>query len=91
MDSMELIINIIGWVGALSLLTAYLLISNGKILGKSYRYQTFNLIGSIGFIVNSYYFGAMPSVALNVIWLFIGIYTITKTFKASRKQINEKI
>jgi len=72
----EFIINVIGWIGALSLLAAYLLISRGKTHGKSNLYQGLNMIGSTGFIVNSYYFGAMPSVALNVIWLLIGITSI---------------
>ncbi|MBT5185760.1 MAG: hypothetical protein HOH19_01785 [Kordiimonadaceae bacterium] len=86
---MELIVNIIGWIGAASLLTGYLLISSGKIVGKSYAYQGLNLLGSFGFIVNSYYFGAIPSVALNVIWLFIGIFTVIIMKRNKRKLKDE--
>ena len=91
MESQELIINIIGWIGALSLLCAYILVSMKITHGSSILYQLLNVIGSIGFIINSYYFGAMPSVGLNSIWLLIGIFTIGKTFKHSRKQANENI
>lgn len=89
MDNIEFIVNIIGWIGAVSLLASYFLISNGKVHGKSYLYQFLNFIGSIGFIVNSYYFGAMPSVALNVIWLFIAIFTVGHLILKARKQENE--
>ncbi|MBL4602853.1 MAG: hypothetical protein JKY84_08910 [Emcibacteraceae bacterium] len=89
--TIELIVNIIGWIGALSLLVAYLLISSGKTHGKTYLYQSLNLIGSGGFIINSYYYGALPSVALNIIWMIIGIYTILKLLKIIRKTENEHI
>ncbi|MBT5765234.1 MAG: hypothetical protein HOI58_00095 [Kordiimonadaceae bacterium] len=91
METQELIINIIGWIGALSLLCGYLLVLLNITHGKSVLYQLLNVIGSIGFIINSYYFGAMPSVGLNLIWLLIGTITIGKTFKNSRKQENENI
>lgn len=76
MDETKLLVDIIGWIGAGSLLLAYLLISTNRVIGKSFVYQGLNMLGSFGFIVNSYYYGAMPSVALNIIWLLIGIYTI---------------
>lgn len=91
MEDQELIINIIGWLGAISLLGAYILVSTKVGHGNSVLYQSLNVIGSLGFIVNSYYFGAMPSVGLNVVWLLIGIITIEKTVKNSRKQKNENI
>lgn len=76
MNETKLLVDIIGWIGAGSLLLAYLLISTNRVIGKSYLYQGLNLLGSFGFIVNSYCYGALPSVALNVIWLLIGLYTI---------------
>lgn len=86
MEETNIIINIIGWIGASSLLTSYLLISNGKTHGKSRLYQSLNLLGSTGLIINSYYYGAMPSVILNVIWVFIGIRTLGLLFFAKRKK-----
>lgn len=86
--SVELCINIIGWAGALALLIAYLLISSGKTHGKSYLYQGLNIFGCIGFIINSGYFGALPSVGLNVIWLGIGLYTTIQIFKKSGETEN---
>lgn len=85
------LVNIIGWIGALSLLAAYLLVSRGKIPGRSYLYQGLNIIGSLGFIINSGYFGAIPSVGLNTIWLLIGIVTIFKINTLSGYTKNEEV
>jgi hypothetical protein len=35
-----------------------------------------NIVGAAGFIVNSGWNGALPSAALNVVWLCIGLYTL---------------
>ena len=67
-----IIIEIIGWAAAAIILAAYILLSLGKLGGRSYLYQWMNVIGAGGFIVNSGYNGAIPSAALNVLWLAIG-------------------
>ena len=78
--------DIVGWVGAGSLLCAYLLISNGKTVGKSYLYQGLNTAGSLGLVLNSFYYGAMPSVILNVIWVMIGVYTFKNMIRKPKEQ-----
>lgn len=55
---------------------AYILLSLGKLEGRSYTYQWMNVIGAGGFIVNSGYNGAIPSAALNVVWAAMGIFTL---------------
>jgi len=54
------------------ILSAYLLLSMGKLTGQSAVYQAMNVAGAAGFIVNGWYHGAIPSAALNVIWMLIG-------------------
>ncbi len=44
----------------------------GKLTGQSVRYQAMNVAGAAGFIVNGWWHGAIPSAALNVIWMMIG-------------------
>jgi hypothetical protein len=44
-----------------------------------------NVFGALGFIVNSYWNGAIPSAALNVVWAGIGIAAITGIVRARRK------
>ncbi len=73
MDDIKLLIDMIGWAGALSLLSAYLLVSNGKLDAKTYAYQNLNLIGSLCLIANTYYYGTYALVFLNSIWALIGL------------------
>ena len=61
-----------GWLGASLILLAYLLLSLGRVNGQSALYQGMNVVGAAGFIVNGWWHGAIPSAALNVIWMLIG-------------------
>ena len=71
-----LLVEIAGWFGATLILSAYLLLSMGRLTGQSGIYQAMNVAGAAGFIVNGWWHGAIPSAALNVLWLFIGIVAL---------------
>ena len=63
-------------MGAGLILAAYLLVSMGRLTGKSPLFQWMNLVGAAGFVVNSGYHGAVPSAVLNVVWMMIGIVSL---------------
>ena len=65
-------VEIAGWGGAALILLAYLLLSMGRVTGQSRLYQWMNVIGAAGFTVNGWWHGALPSAALNVVWMLIG-------------------
>ena len=67
-----LLVEIAGWTGAVLILSAYLLLSMGRLTGQSVVYQGMNVAGAAGFIVNGWWHGAIPSAALNVVWMMIG-------------------
>jgi hypothetical protein len=69
---MRILIEVIGWAGALLILTSYALLSSGRLEGRSRPYQLLNFTGSACFVLNSGYNGAWPSAALNLIWMGIG-------------------
>jgi hypothetical protein len=69
-------IEAVGWTGAGLILIAYLLLSAGRVGGRSRIYQWMNVVGAACFILNSGYNGAVPSAALNVVWAAIGLYTL---------------
>jgi len=73
-----MLIDFIGWLGAGLILGAYYLISAKKASGDSYLYQLINLIGAIALIINAYYKGAIPFVALNIVWVAIAIKSLIK-------------
>ena len=72
MTPLEIAVEVAGWVGAALILLAYLLLSAGKLTGQSLIYQGMNVVGAAGFIINGWWHGAIPSAALNVLWLLIG-------------------
>ena len=72
MSPLEVAVEVAGWAGAALILGGYLLITMGKVTGQSALYQWMNVAGAAGFIVNGWWHGAVPSAALNVIWMMIG-------------------
>jgi hypothetical protein len=68
----ELAVEIAGWAGAVMILLAYLLLSANRLTGQSLVYQGMNILGAAGFVINGWWHGAVPSAALNVLWLLIG-------------------
>jgi hypothetical protein len=72
------IIDILGWIGAALLLSAYLQVSAGRWQGRTRAYQLLNLGGSLLFIINTGYHGAYPSVAVNIVWAAIAVRTLAR-------------
>ena len=72
MSAIELAVEVVGWAGALLILAGYVLITTGKLTGKSLAYQAINVLGAAGFAINGRWHRALPSVALNIVWLIIG-------------------
>jgi hypothetical protein len=70
-STLEIAVEVVGWMGAALILSAYLLLSLGKVTGQSMLYQAMNAVGAAGFIVNGWWHGAIPNTALNVVWMII--------------------
>jgi hypothetical protein len=73
---MNLVIEIVGWAGAALVLLAYGLLSAHKLKSRSVTYQMLNIGGSIGLVINTLWNGAIPSAAVNLIWLAIGAHAL---------------
>jgi hypothetical protein len=73
-----LVVNVLGWAGAAALLLAYALVSTGRLPPESARFQMTNIAGALALMVNSTYFGALPSAFLNVVWIAIGIVALVR-------------
>ena len=68
------------------LLAAYALLSTGRLKAESLTYQVMNILGAAGFVVNSGWNGALPSAAMNVVWIGIGLYAL----RQQRRHLNIK-
>ena len=71
-----MLVDVAGWIGVVALLVAYGLVSTKRIEGDSVVYQMLNLVGAGLLIANSFYYGAYPSVGINVIWIGIAVYAL---------------
>ena len=72
----QIIVDILGWVGAVAYLVAYALVSLKKVEGDSLLFQGINIFAGILLIVNTFYWKAYPSAALNVAWIGIALFTL---------------
>ena len=84
MSGIELFVEIAGWIGAGLILGGYLLVSMDKLTGRSPVFQWMNLVGAAGFVINSSYHGAIPSAALNIVWMMIGLVSLWRIMKRGR-------
>ena len=74
----RLFVDAAGWLAALLILGGYALLTAGKVTARSPLYQWMNVVGAVGFVINSGYFKAWPSAVLNVIWAGIGIVALIR-------------
>lgn len=77
-------IDAVGWIGAGLVLIAYGMVSTKRLEGNSIAYQLLNVAGSVGMLVNTYARGALPSAAVNVIWIAMGLYVLFHVTKRRR-------
>jgi hypothetical protein len=73
-------LQIIGWLGMVTILVAYFLMTFSIIESKSMIYHGMNLVGSIGIILVTWKRKDYQPMLLNVIWMIIAIIAILKVF-----------
>ncbi len=74
----DLLVDIAGWAGAILILAGYGLLTAGKLTSRDASYQWMNVVGAVGFIINSAWHSAWPSAILNVIWVGIGVVALSR-------------
>lgn len=72
----NVLVEIAGWLAAVLILLAYALLSTGRLRAGSRLYQGLNLVGALGFVINSGWNGALPSAVLNVVWMGLALYAL---------------
>ena len=76
MITTNILIEILGWVGTVTYLIAYALVSLKKTEGDSVLYQGMNIFAGILLVVYSLYLKAYATTGLNAVWALIGLYTL---------------
>ena len=75
--SQLLVYDGLGWIGAACVLVPYAMVSTGRLAGTAPAFRTFNVAGGILLMANAWYHRAFPSLAVNALWIAIGLYTMT--------------
>ena len=78
------ILELIGWLGAGSLLLGFALNLFQKIHAESNAYLLLNLVGSMLLLYNAYMNGAFPFVAVNFVWV------VFSGFKLAQMNLSKK-
>lgn len=68
---MKLLVDALGWAGALILLSAYAAVSFRKIRPDALLFHASNGFGAVLLVINSAYYHAYPSAFVNVVWIGI--------------------
>ncbi len=82
---MQIVIDIIGWAGMGALLVAYGLLTMRRLDGASWIYQLLNALGAVALMLNTAYYQAWPSVALNAFWFVIGGIGLARGLRTRRE------
>lgn len=85
---MGILIEVLGWIASVLIVGSYALNITGKLPASSKTYVLANIIGGVFFVVNTYYHKAYPSMFVNVVWVIIAIYMISKKKKNNNAKIN---
>ena len=69
--------DLLGWLGTLSYIIAYLLLSLGKLKAEQKTYHLLNILGALGLIVNAVHLDDYPNIIVNIVWFAIGCMALT--------------
>jgi hypothetical protein len=76
-----MVYEIAGWVGAAMVLSAYALVTRA---GTSVFYHVLNITGAAGLLVNALHHDALPSSAVNLVWIGIAVWGIVVSARQRR-------
>ena len=79
-----MIAAVMGWVGTIGGIGAYLLLSQGRWHATSLRYSALNGVAGVLAATASAVYGAWPSVTSNLLWAAIAAHTAISTLRARR-------
>ena len=75
---MDLLIEVLGWIGSIAVLIAYGLNSYQKLASNSIIFYLLNLTGGALLIIYSVYKEAFPNAFINVVWVVIAVIAIVR-------------
>ena len=77
---------VMGWIGTVGTIGAYVMLSRGRWNATSIRYGVLNLLGGLLGATGSAAYGAWPSVASNLLWSGVAVHSAIVTLRSRRNQ-----
>ena len=71
-----MVTQVLGWLGTVAYLTAYILLTTKKIQSDRPLFHMLNIIGAAGLIIHALHLEDFPNVAINLVWGLIAIGAI---------------
>ncbi|MDN5275530.1 MAG: hypothetical protein JWN33_179 [Candidatus Saccharibacteria bacterium] len=71
--------GIVGWIGVLLVLSAFILTTFEIISAKDLPYGVLNALGAVGIIISSHAKRDFQPIALNAVWLLVAAFGILKS------------
>lgn len=62
-------------------LAAYFAVSTRRLHGDAPAFQLLNLLGALGLTFNAFFYGAFPSIGVNLVWGGIALSTLLRMIK----------
>ena len=78
---MFIIIDALGWAGAIALLLGYYCIAQSIVDNESIKYHAINLFGALALTINASYYQAYPFILVNSFWVIISMVKIRAIYK----------
>ena len=72
--------DLLGWLGFVLIVSAYLLLTIGVISSESIEYHLPNFIGAACMAANAYHKKSHPLLWLNIVWFAVSIVGIWRAF-----------
>jgi len=81
-------IHVVGNLGVVLILGAYLLVSSQRLKPSAPLYQILNLVGAVILVAYSIAFAAWASVVLNGVWTLIAVWALARIWlgKAAKEE-----
>ncbi|MCY1721431.1 hypothetical protein OU798_13830 [Prolixibacteraceae bacterium Z1-6] len=78
---------IIGWIGAITFVVAYFMLSFQMLSADKILYHALNAIGGLCLVINSIYLEDTPNFFVNFIWMGIALYSIYRIIKLTNQKL----
>lgn len=88
-EDLDLLVEIIGWIGSVEILLAYGLNSYQKIRSDSLAFSLLNFTGGLFLMIYTLYKEAFANTFVNLVWVAIALIALARYFQRQSTKKNQ--